>query len=269
MQIWNVETKRRITELNTTLDFGGDRLAISRDGRHCGVGAYHTHGVALYETKDGTEVWRRKDRKKVQCIRISKDDKSVLCGFSDKDFEILNLESGKSELTLQGVDDVFESVYDDVLVIDGKDRGDFILVDSEYKKIASVRRTTFAALDFAFAPQKICVTQSTGSIHCYDINSGNQQWVYKPGNGIHALTIAYNEQHQIFSAITWPYKSGGDHQLITLSPDEGDAMTIDTISNACEFAFCRKGSLLITSDGKLRDIASGDVHGILDFFPNK
>lgn len=63
VQIWNVESQRCIAKVETTLDFGGRRLAITRDGLGCVVGAYHVHGVALYETKSGTEVWRRKDLK--------------------------------------------------------------------------------------------------------------------------------------------------------------------------------------------------------------
>jgi hypothetical protein len=180
---------------------------------------------------------------------------------------MLNRGSGESEFTLEGVDDALESVYNDVIIIDGKDRGDFILVDPEFKKIASIRRTAFAPIDFAFAPQRICITESGGLIRCYDVTSGQQQWAYNPGNGIHALQLAYNESHQRFAAITWPYKSGGDHQLITLCPDDGEVVPLATISNAVEFAFCCMGSKLISSDGKLRDSATGEVQGLLDFFP--
>jgi hypothetical protein len=272
IQIWNVKFQRCIAKFETTLDFGGRRLAITRDGLGLVVGAYHDHGVAFYETKSGAEVWRRNDLKKVQRIRVSNDDQRVWCGFEDesfkkKPFEMLNRVSGESEFALEGVADALESVHDDVIIIDGKDRGDFLLVDPEFKKVASIRRTTFAALDFAFAPHRICITESGGLVRCYDVNSGRQQWAYNPGNGIHALVLAYNEAQERFVAITWPYESGGDHQLITLSPHDGDVETLATISDACEFAFCRMGSKLISSDGKIRSSATGEVEGVLDFFP--
>lgn len=272
VQIWDVESQSCIAKFETTLDFGGRRLAITRDGLGCAVGAYHVHGVAFYETKNGVEIWRRKDLKNVQRIRVSKNGQRVWCGFADdsfkeKPFEMLNRGSGETEFILESVGDAVESDYDDVIIIDGKDRGDFILVDPEFKKVASIRRTTFAALDFAFAPQRICITESGGSVRFYDVNGGRQQWAYNPGNGIHAINLAYNELHQRFVAITRHYKSGGDYQLISLSQDDGEVVTLATISDAVEFAFCCMGSILISSDGKLRNSATGEVEGVLDFSP--
>lgn len=266
VQIWNVESRRRITGFETTLDFGGKRLAITRDGHHCAVGAYHIHGIALYETVYGKEVWRRKDLKKVQTIRISVDGHRLLCGFEDRSFELLNLNTGRSKPPMRGVKDVFESVYEDLIIIDRKGR-DFKLVNAANKQIATVPRTTFAALDFVFAPSKLCITESGGSIRCYDTPTGKELWKHDPGDGIHALRLTYDESTQMFAAITWPYQEGGDHQLVTLNPDDGEATRRTAITGAHEFAFCSKGSLLIASDGKIRNTATGEVEGVLNFFP--
>jgi hypothetical protein len=266
VQIWELESQTRIAEFETTLDFGGTRLAISRDGKHCAVGAYHIHGVALYNTNDGTELWRRKDLKKVQKIRASVDGQRLLCGFEGKSFERLNMNNGRSKPSLRGVKDMFESVYDDLVIVDRKKR-DFKIVNADNKQIATVPRTTFAALDFAFAPQKIAISESGGSINCYDTNGGQRLWEHNPGYGVHALYLTYNEFTERFSAITWPYQQGGQHQLIALNAEAGERETAFSINGAHEFAFCRKGSTLISSDGEVRSTATGEVQGILAFFP--
>ena len=266
VQIWNVESQRRIAHFETTLDFGGNRLAITRDGQYCAVGAYRIHGIALYETKDGMEVWRRKDLKKVHTIRASLDGQHLLCGFEGKSFELLNLKTGRSKPSMRGVKDVFESVYDDLMIVDRKGR-DFQLVNAENKQIATIPRTTFAALDFAFAPQRVCLSESGGSIRCYDTNTRQELWEHNPGNGVHAPDLTYNESTRMFAAITWPYQQGGEHQLVTLHRDDGEVVTKIPINGAHEFAFCRKGSALVTSDGKIRKTATGEVEGVLDFFP--
>jgi len=266
VQIWDIDSQRRIADLETTLDFGGNRLAITRDGQHCAVGAYHIHGVALYETKDGTEVWRRKDLKKVQSIRASVDGQRLLCGFEGKSFELLDVKTGRSKPSLRGVKDVFESVYDDLMIIDTKGR-DFKLANAANKQIATVPRTTFAALGFAFAPGKLCITESGGSTRCYDTRTGKELWEHNPGNGIHALDLTYDESTQMFAAITWPYQKGGEHQLVTLHPDDGEAVRRTAITGAHEFAFCSNGSAFITSDGKIRNTATAEVKGVLNFFP--
>ncbi len=267
VQIWDIESHTRIAEFETTLDFGGRRLAISRDGKSCAVGAYRVHGVALYDTESGMELWRRKDLKKVQNIRASIDGNRLWCGFEGKAFQPLNINTGLSKSSLRGVKDIFESVYDDLLVVDRKGR-DFKLVDCDDKQVATVPRTTFAALDFAFAPQKIAVSESGGSINCYDISCGERLWEHNPGNGVHALDLAYNEDSGTFVAITWPYQEGGEHQLVNLQAETGESVCAFPIDGSHEFAFCSKGSTLISSDGKLRDTATGEMQGVLRFFPS-
>jgi hypothetical protein len=71
----------------------------------------------------------------------------------------------------------------------------------------------------------------------------------------------------MFAAITWPYQQGGVHQLVTLHPDDGEAVLRTAINGAHELAFCSQGSMLITSDGKIRSTATGEVEAVLNFFP--
>lgn len=266
VQIWDLRSYNRVSAFETTLDFGGRRLAISRDGAHCAVGAYHVHGVALYDARNGAELWRRKDLKKVQRLRISLADNAIFCGFSDKSARFLDLVTGGSELLVQGTDDVLESPYDDVRVIDGSGR-DYVLADANYKQRAQLRRRSFAALDFAFGPGRLCISESAGTVRCFDISSSIQLWEYRPGIGMHALHLAYNEFSETFAAIIWPYEKGGDHRVVNLDSISGQVVNDIVIQGSVEFGFCLKGSVLLSSDGSVRDSATGDVRAVLDYFP--
>ncbi len=264
VQIWDVHSQHRIAAFGTTLDFGGTRLAISRDGRSCVVGAYHVHGIALYDASRGGELWRRKDLKRVQKIRVTIDDQRILCGFDGKSFQTLDLKNGCSEQSFRGVQDFWQSPYDPVIVLDRKGR-DYKLATSQNKQIATISRTTFAALDFAFSPRKVCISESGGPVRCFQVTDGALLWQWEPGKGIHVLDLAYNEAQNRFAAITWPYQMGGDRRLVILDPDTGEARTIAPLAGADEHAFCCRGSLLVTSDGKLRDAATAEVLAVLDF----
>jgi outer membrane protein assembly factor BamB len=232
------------------------------------VGAYYVHGIALYDTSNGTEIWRRKDLKEVQTIRMSIDGERILCGFEGKSFEPLDLKTGRSKPAMRGVKDVIESIYDDLVVIDRKGR-DYKLTNGANKQIAALPRATPATLDFAFGPQRLCISDCAGSVRCFDTNTGEQIWEHNPGNGIHALELTFNESGNAFAGITWPYEKGGVYQLVNLHPDTGDMVTEVAITNAHEFAFCCKGSRLLSSDGSLRDTATGNVVALLEFFPTE
>jgi WD40 repeat protein len=263
VQIWNLSDRCQISTFETTIDFGGKRLAISRNGGHCGVGAYDDYGIALYKTSDGTEVWRRKDLKKVQGIRLSNDDRQLMCGFADKPYEFLGLTSGQSERTLYDVEDAWQSNYDDAFFIRGRS---CLITDSEFNQVATVRRTSFGILGCAFAPGKICTSEPRTLVRCYDLQSGQKQWRYDPGNGNHAVQLTYIESDQLFAAVILPYKSGGDRLLVTLREDNGEVVKVTTIGNVRYYAFCSRGSILLTSDGKIRSTVTGEVEGVLDFF---
>jgi outer membrane protein assembly factor BamB len=266
VQTWDVVHRRRTAAFETTFEFGGSRLAISHSGKHCVAGAWRQHGIALYDVVSGAELWRRRDLQQVQTIHISKNDQHVLCGFEAGIVERLDLATGRSIESRRGVHDVWESPHDSVVVFVTRER-DYQLANAACDLITSLPRTTFAALDFAFGLKKLCISEATGSVRCFDVGNGEQLWEHDPGQGVHAVNLGYNEFADEFAAITRTYQKGGEHQLKTFDPATGRVSATYPIRDALKFAFCCKGSLLLSSDGKLRETATGDVCDALDFFP--
>ncbi len=254
--VWDMETRSLVSTFRTTLDFGGTRLAITSDGRHCVVGAYNVYGIAAYSSETGQEVWRRKDLKKVHYIRISPNDECVYCGFSGKTFNVLNLATGSTKATWRGVKDVWESAYEPALLIEKRD---LILRTVDNRQIATVPRTTFAVLSVAFGPGRACVSESGGPVRCLDTENGIEIWRFSPEPGSHFLRLAFCDSIGRFVGIIWPYEHGDPFKLIQFFSESGRPQEITTLPQAAEYEFCRKGAKLVSSDGNIWDVSSGTI----------
>jgi hypothetical protein len=109
VHVWDFDGPRHLATFPTIMDFGGTRLAVTPDGRNCIAAAYHVEGIAGYVASDGTELWRRKDLKKTQTLRVSLDGRRVYACFDNRSCQVLNRETGKTIKTWAGVRDVWQS----------------------------------------------------------------------------------------------------------------------------------------------------------------
>jgi hypothetical protein len=243
------------------MDAGGTRLAVTPDGRNCIAAAYHVEGIAGYAASDGTEVWRRKDLKKTQTLRISLDGRRVYACFDNRSCQVLNRETGKTIKTWAGVRDVWESPYQPVMLLEKRT---LVLQSPEERKIASVRAETFAVLCVAFGPGLVCVSESTGPLRCLSTETGEERWRFQE-KGQHFLEVAFAEQTQAFVGVCWPYEHGGSFRLLRFEPQSGEASVVTELGKAGEFEFCLRGTRMLLSDGSVMDSATGDPVGKLAF----
>jgi WD40 repeat protein len=256
VHVWDLELERRLSSFAASLDFGGSRLAVTTDGRHCAVAAYKVHGVGYYSVRDGAEVWRRTDLKKIQRVRFSLDDKVLYCCFDDRPCHLLDRHTGATISALRSVRESWESPYDPVALHDKKN---LELWGSQGCRVAVVQRTTFAVLSAAFAPGLFCISESGGAVRCLDVQSGREVWTYVPPVNAHVLELGYDEQAGAFFGVEWPYDPGGPKRLIRLDPCDGKRKVVVNLGVPAEAAFCMRGSRLITSAGKVLDVATGRV----------
>jgi len=261
VHIWDVAADRRLATFPTVLDFGGRRLAITQDGRNCIAAAYHVEGIAAYATADGTEVWRRKDLKKAQTVRISLDDRRAYVCFDNRSCQVLNRETGKTIKTWTGVREVWESPYRPAILLEKRV---LALQSPEGQTITSFARETFAVLCVAFSPGLVCVSESTGPLRCFDTQTGEQRWRFHE-KGQHFLALAFDEQAQAFVGVCWPYERVGSFRLLRFESESGEATTVTDLGNAGEFKFCLRGTRLLSSDGSVMDSATGRREGMLAY----
>jgi len=261
VHVWDLATAKLTTAFPTILDFGGTRLAITGDGRCCLTAAYHVEGLAAYAANDGTELWRRRDLKKAQAVRLSIDDRRIYCSFDRKACHVLNRESGKTIRTLPGVRDVWESPYEPLMLLEKRT---LVLQALDGKKVASIGRESFAVLRVAFAPGLVCVGESGGPLRCLSTYTGQEVWRYSQ-RGRHVVELAYAEAAKAFVGVSWAYEHGGPSRLLRFGQESGQASEVSELRHTEDRTFCQRGSRLLSSDGSVVDSATGRSEPNLPF----
>lgn len=263
VQVWNMRKAQRLSSFETTMDSGGRRLAINRLGTICFAGAYQRHGIAAYDTQTGEQRWRRKDLKKVQKLRASLDGCRLFCGFENRDFLILDESDGQSLEAISRAIDVWESPYQSIVTVVQHGR-DYSVRTLENVPIISLPRTTFASLDFAYGPQSLCISESTGPTTNFDMSNGEIRWKFDPGKGNHVLRLAYIEDQHKFAAITRSYEKSAGLILHTIDAETGTVTEIASVEGT--LSFCSRGSRLLTADGNLYNTLNCSVETSIDFY---
>lgn len=255
VHIWNVsEAKSSIVTLDTVLDFGGSRLAITEDGAQCVAGAYVAGGVASYCTTTGKEAWCRPNLRQVQQIGVTADDQRIICCFDEKPCLELDRDTGKTIRKLERVERYWTSSYEFQRLLSGEE---LILENLSGRKIGEIPRETFAVLSVAFGPGMMCITESGGPVRCFDTQTGKSLWRFMPDSGEHFLELGFVEHANVFAGICWPYKEGGSAKLFCFEPKSGDASVVADLGKFVDSAFCLRGSRLLLSDGSIIDSATG------------
>jgi WD40 repeat protein len=261
VHVWDFDGPRHLATFPTIMDFGGTRLAVTPDGRNCIAAAYHVEGIAGYVASDGTELWRRKDLKKTQTLRVSLDGRRVYACFDNRSCQVLNRETGKTIKTWAGVRDVWQSPYQPIMLLEKRA---LVLQSPEERKIATIPVESFAVLCVAFASGLVCVSECGGPLRCLDVQTGDQRWRFQE-KGQHFLELAFSEQAQAFVGVCWPYERGGLFRLLRFEPQSGAATVVADLGKAGNFEFCSRGTRLLSSDGSVMDSATGSCIGRLAF----
>ena len=267
VHIFDLTTGNRVSEIDTDLDFGGRRLAIDPNGEFCAVASYDKNSVSLYNVH-GRHLWRRTDVDEVQSVRFALDGKSLFCSHHFGTVSQFDVSTGEkirftwTKKELYGVKNVYESSYDECLVID-QIENDIRITNFQLKHVATVKRKAFAILDCAFAPEFMCISESGGPVTCYHLESGRQVWELPFGSGVHALHLSYNEESKHFSAIAWHYKNGGPHILLSITRHNGEIVTKTQLPDASKFGFISCGKRLLLTTGDIMSATTGDQIGVL------
>jgi hypothetical protein len=129
----------------------------------------------------------------------------------------------------------------------------------------SVARTTFAVLDVAFASDCVAVTESGGPVRCLSLLTGTELWRHTPAPGVHSICLTFSASLDQFASLEWGYEAGGARRLMHLSKTSGTSSFITDLTKARDFSFSLSGSLLISSEGDVIEVASGKMIRRLEF----
>jgi WD40 repeat protein len=262
VHLWDLRSFSRLKTFETILDFGGKRLAVSRDGQTVIAGAYRVHGIAAYRASDGAELWRRKDLKKVQRIGFDRSCRQISCCFDSAACHMLETASGETAKTVRGVRKIWESPVGSARLF--QRTSDFVLEANELR-VAVIPKATFAALSAAFSKSEVCISESGGPVRLFNLKSGELIWRHDPTGGTHFLRLAYSEAIEKFVGASFPYVHGGPTSLSHFDKITGNPRLVTTIGLLADVAFCHKGSRVVTRSGEIFDVESGRLVSDLRF----
>jgi WD40 repeat protein len=159
VEIWDLTRPKRISCFDTVLDFGGSRLALSRDGSVVVTADYERRGIAGYDAESGKLIWQRQDLKKVQQLTPSLHTNRIYAGFETGSGCALDGGTGETIFrTLRGVRRFIESPHGPLMFLDQTRPA--VIVADDSRPLFTIKRLTFALLAIAFSPDQIAVSEA-------------------------------------------------------------------------------------------------------------
>lgn len=255
--VWSFQARKRVNDLSTILDFGGNRLALVCDHRPIVVAGSWTTGIAAYEVATRRLLWHRRDLQNVQIVcDLSKSDGGwVGVGLEGRPYHILNSDSGENESELTNIEKVFASAFAPLYLLVSADRTVHLTGAFRTPSIWKRPMASFGVLHAAFSPTAVAYSEADGLVYCVDIY-GTDIWRFHPGADHHILNLAWDAEFQKWRAINWNFQHGGPKVLLDIDED-GRTHAQTTISDSWLSRFFPSSRHLITSGGEVISTDSG------------
>jgi hypothetical protein len=264
VQIWSWETQRLLGEFQSLLDFGGRRLALTKNGTICITGSW-TSGLAAFALPHGEALWHRKDIKHIQHVSVDASDRVVYCGLESNRLLTLDVNTGTEvDKPIRALRVVPSECNGEELVVK-KDR--YLLRGRNELEIPAA---SFALHTAAFAPDTICLSEPTAGSRCVSLHSGETIWHH---SSIHFNHAAFNHSDQQFYCVTGFETDPHQTFLVRLASELEECDVMVELGRTCwEEAFTPSGRILITADGGVYDTSTGLIRARLEFpqreYPN-
>lgn len=257
---WDIDKLCKVAELNTIMDYGGQRLVISNDGKLCIAAAYERFGICAYEINTGDIVWQRKDIKTTQKLRLRPNNNELYVCREYGATLILDCLSGETITPVRNVGNIWFNTFGEDIIANTHEN----IVSWGKHKIES---PTFCFLDTCATPNGITLSAVNDGLYFYD-NDGRLVWEIRPnsGNG-HCLKLAFLEKYNIVLAVLW--KDTGEQPyyiLYGINAVNGDIVfEFGLPLMASEFSFLCQQEKLICSSGEIFKLSDNEPQLLYNF----
>jgi hypothetical protein len=265
VRLWSFADRTLAAELETVLDFGGQRLALCGSETPLVVaGAWERHGICGY-APDGTQLWQRKDLRQPQHISPAAGGALAVAGFDQRPLHVLVAESGETVATVRAVRRFYDSPDADVGL--GEVYGHVVLVGTDDWKVRwKAPLDGFATLSAAAAPDAFAVGGSGGFgsqgwstswVTCLS-TAGEALWRWACPPEVNCPALAWDEAASEWLGVLNHVNDKRPDTLVRWSAD-GDVVVEHPLDLFAEYAFLPGGSHLVASDGVVRETGEGRV----------
>lgn len=256
VSLWDLTTGLQISEFETILDFGGARLALSQEGSACLAAAYTVHGLACYDTPSGRLRWHRKDLKKIQQIAVTPDGHSAYCCFDEGPCQVISVSTGDTTESIRSVRGVW---MDSRGYFQLRESRKLAVVNRDKKEVFRFAPESFAVLGAAIGKTRLAISEAGAHVRIFNLSTGQQVVRHTQPENHHVLGMASSPDDSCFYGVQRNYVSGGSNLLFRFNQDSSGHDLIRDLGRSAEFAFCRGGGFVLTSEGDLVECKSGNA----------
>lgn len=114
IDVYDVDDKKFLCQLNTKFEFGGNRLSISRTGDYLACAGYN-NGISLHHLSNGEKLWHKSKIKSIQSIFISTS--SLVVHTERNKLFILNIANGDEVALIDNVYDIYITQIENCFLI--------------------------------------------------------------------------------------------------------------------------------------------------------
>jgi len=262
VQVWDF-TNGLVNKFSTDLDFGGNRLSISEDGKYLVVGSYSANTISAFYIDTGEQLWQRKDLKKCRTVQIlNKSDNQVFVNLESQGTHILDINTGDTIYNLRGVEFYYENPYGNIDLLE-KSTSYSLKDRAKNKTVKNISKTTFAILDTAFSKDNIICAYSTNPLESISQKDFKNIWSTKVVG--HFLKIEYSVELNKILGIRWEYEKGSPKFLSYIDINTGKVEKEFNLGEPIEVEFIKRGNFILTSQGKIYSTLTEELIKQFDF----
>ena len=250
--IYSLLKKKKISQFNSIHDIGGCRLSLSEDSKYCVVGAYDTHGIAMYNSINGEKLWQRKDLKKVQYLHYSNLFDRVVACFDSKSMHLLDKDTGEILEQVRAVRGYRESTVHKYHLYEKSKYYEIYYLNKMVTKIKCGPLLTDAIF-----PDDNTIAILELEVYIYDLKYDKIKWLYKPEVGYSIQAIGYCEDTNELMVTVWCRLTQESVKLVVLDKETGDIKRLQAFDNIRpDGCFVQKENLYISYSGHVIDVNS-------------
>jgi hypothetical protein len=238
-------------------------MSISEEGEHLAIAGYDKNTVTLYDASNKTIDWQQNCFKKpVNVVILNNYNDMIFLETENQGSFFLNKRTGKVIAEAKDIEFIKENQYSNKDHFIKKYSSEIINRD-DGKVITTINNMSFAILDSCFTMHSIMCSYAAGPLCAISLESSKILWTTSVTG--HFLNIEYCEQLNKIIAIRWEYEIGGPKYLSYINIDTGIIEREMDLGKPISIEFLKKGSLIITSQGKLYSALTYELLKQMDF----
>jgi outer membrane protein assembly factor BamB len=238
-----------ITSLKTKYDFGGSRIAISKDSKLLFCCGYY-YGIQAINIESKKIIWKNSKIKFIQRIKVSNDGAYIFLSTETKKLYIIESNSGLIISKENGIINFYKTTLNELII--SKKNSLYLKSEESINFITTLENPVLTTCSLQ---NNIVISEMHKSLRKVNIHSGKDVWVsnLKPGFRINHMAII-NDKTIVMIGFYNASSTEDQNYLFILNTENGEILKKTQIDSKYHgFCFSHDGHKLYCSNGDVFD----------------